>query len=143
MFSIWILLTAVNAIAWLLPLPTDQFGWALRVRVLHPQTRYLTAESVENIELEVVLLNHSGKSRSYRPLNSAGFRGELSISMVPPAGKHLVAHHDSHVAQRDTPLSQLAAGCLHSYIFAFTPSHRPAGNEGQVESRNRLTGVSV
>ena len=119
MLSIWILLAAVNSIAWLLPLPTDQFGWALRVRVLNPQTRYLTAESVENIELEVVLLNHSGKPRSYRPLNSAGFRGELKVYLTQPKVKHLGKHHDSHEGQQDTPLSQLAAGHLHSYIFAF------------------------
>ncbi len=114
-----ILIATINSIAWLLPLPTDQFGWALRARVLNHQSLYLTAESIEDVELEVVLLNYSDKSRNFRPLNSAGFCGELKVYFALPGAKYLLKHHDSHFGQRDVPLIPLPIGQLHSYIFAF------------------------
>ena len=119
MTSSLMLIAVVNSISWLLPLPSDQFGWALRARVLNPQTCYLTAESIEDVEMEVVLINYSVKPRNSRPLNSAGFLGELEILMTPPKGKTLMAHHDSHFGQRNAPLLQLPPGQMQSYIFAF------------------------
>ena len=83
----WAILAAMNAIAWILPSPSDKFGWSLRVMPVDLCQQLLTYESIGHRQLKVALLNHAKTEQRYMPLDAASKTGDLEISLVRPSGK--------------------------------------------------------
>lgn len=122
MSTIWILLAVVNANAWLFPIPTDKFGWGLRVRTLDFNQPYLAHENIEHHEVEIALINRSKEIREYLLPGMSGKIRDLEVSIMRPNGQPLPSYHASYVIKFSKAHPQLLAGQLQAFKFAFVRS---------------------
>jgi hypothetical protein len=115
----WVLLIVVNATEWLLPAPTDKWGWGLRVRIAGLHQPFLAQERFCPGAVEVSLINQTKEVREYLPLFAAHEAGDLQVQIVQPDGQPLRSYGEPPIRHKVDLRTNLPAGRAVSTVLGF------------------------